>query len=121
MKKPATLKTPAKPTLQTASYYDWDAAWEYLKAKYGFIDECVVETKRRRSDLWNYLVENHEIFNGKLFTLSNWELVHEKGRFAYLVPDWYRPLLEAIIQEFGQPDRECTTPGTKTVTFRATW
>jgi hypothetical protein len=100
-----------KPEILTKQYYDWEDAWDYIKEKYKF--EC--------DELWSYICDTKEIYNGKFFSLSNWELVYNNGQFLYLVPDWYQPILEAFINEFGEPDEGCLTPGTKTCSFMHQW
>jgi len=100
-----------KPKINTIRYYDWDLAWDYIKEKYNF--KC--------EKLWNHICDTHEIYNGKIFTLSNWELIHNNGQFAYTVPEWYQPILKAFVDEFGEIDTRCLTEGTKTVNFRYSW
>lgn len=113
-----------KPKLEKIEYFDWDLAWDYIKEKYNFSDEVADKDKNEYDepyDLWNYICDTHEIHNGKIFSLSNWELIHNNGQFKYSVPDWYIPILEAFIEEFGEIDTGCLTPGTKTCSFRANW
>ena len=124
-----------KPEINTIRYYYWDLAWDYIKEKYNFNDELSDKDKNEYDepyDLWNYICDTKKIHNGKIFTLTNWELVHNNGQFLYLVPKWYRPILEAFMEEFGEPDTGCLTPGTKpdtgcltpgtkTANFKASW
>lgn len=110
-----------KPEIKTIQFYDWGASWKYLKAKYNFVDDCVIEADGETSDIWCYIVDTQEIYNGKIFTFSNWELMHNNGEFAYCIPDWFKPILKAIIDEFGEIDEKCLTPNTKNVNFRSTW
>jgi hypothetical protein len=110
-----------KPEINTIHYYDWDLAWDYIKEKYNFNDMSAKDRNGKARYLWNHICDTHEIHNGKIFTLSNWELVYNDGQFLYMVPEWYRPILQAFIDEFGEIDKGCLTPGTKTVNFRASW
>lgn len=118
-----TSTKPAKPLLQSISFYDWSAAWEYLKEKYNLVDDCVPynEDSDEYSDIWNYICDTKDIHNGVIFSFSNWELIHQNGKFAHTVPDWFKPILNHIIEEFGELDKGCTTPGTKIAEFRSEW
>jgi hypothetical protein len=108
-----------KPEKQIVEYYDWDDAWEYLCNKYNFKEKFNIDEDG--ASVWNHIVEIYQIYNGKIFTLSNWELVYNNGKFAYSIPEWFKPILTIIIDEFGEIDKECTTPNTKTVNFRSCW
>ena len=111
-----------KPEIKHISYYDWDMAWEYIKSKYKFTDKIPKkQDSHGHSNLWNYICDKHEIYNGKIFTLSNWKFMHNNGEFVWLIPEWYRPILLAFINEFGEIDKDCLTKNTKTANFQSSW
>lgn len=99
-----------KPTPKTLKYYDWHAVEEYL-IKNGIWDEDFA------SDVWGELC----ISNGKPFTISDWELKHDKGRFAYLLNELKKTMVTDLMEHFGEPDTGCLDPGVLTATFIASW
>ena len=110
-----------KPEKQTKTYYDWIDAWEYLKEKYGFPDECAKDEDGEPLDLWQYFCDKYEIHNGGFISVTDWELKHNDGEFAYMYPDWYIPILNVILDEFGEVDKECLTPNTRVAEFQTVW
>lgn len=114
-----------KPEKIVTSHYDWTEVWEYLRDKYGL---CSVissvdypEDSEEFFDIWNYLVDANDIKNGAPFTISDWELKHNDGEFAYMIPEFFKPILGYILDEFGEIDTNCLTPNTRTATFVETW
>lgn len=106
-----------KPTQKVTKYYEWDSAWKYIKEKYGFTDETGDE---ENPDIWNYIVETQDIHNGSYFVLSNFELEYNNGQFSYLLPDWFKPILKALLDEFAEPN-ECKDGKGREVTFKVSW
>lgn len=116
-----TLKNMNKPKLKKQEYYDWDESWDYIKDKYGFVDNCAKDGNDGETDLWGYFCDKYEIHNGSYLILSDWELKHNGGEFRYMVPEWYIPILNSILDEFGSVDVECLTPNIRTATFWCSW
>ena len=98
-----------KPTKQTVSYYDIDEVFRYLE-----------ETRKLKNTrkVMNHWVDNCGLDSNEFITISDWALIHEDGKFAYMVKAWYKPFLLAILDEFGEPDTECLTPGVRCCTLR---
>jgi len=100
-----------KPDKLSISYYDWDSVTQYLDW-----DE------EKISDVWNHIIETtDDSMNGRIFTISDWELKHNNGQFKYAIDDWYIPVIEELMEHFGEVDDKCLTPNTKTANFRSTW
>ena len=106
-----------KPEKETITYYDWNEAWEYLEKKHGLKDEISKEDypkgHRDYFCVWNYIVGMNEIHNGSIFILSDWDL---KNGFENTLPEFWVPVLETIMEEFGEEDGNCLS-----ATFRVTW
>lgn len=103
-----------KPAPKTEIYYDWDDVMDYMKKKYKY-------TNSKISKIWDHLTNCNEMLNGKIFTISNWDLVHNNGQFSYLHPEWYIEVIKELMEEFGKIDEKCLTPNTKTANFKSSW
>jgi hypothetical protein len=100
-----------KPEKETIQFYDWHCVCKFL----GWSNE-------KESKVWNYIIgTNDDNMNGRIFTISNWELVFENGRFSYLVPEWYKLVLTELLDNFGEEDTGTTTPNCKSANFRCNW
>lgn len=106
-----------KPKQEITKYYDWFSAWDYVKEKYGFTDETEDE---ENSYIWNYIVDTYNIHNGSYFTISNFELEYDNGKFSYLIPDWFKPIVKALLDEFGEPN-DCPDGKGREATFNTCW
>jgi hypothetical protein len=95
-----------KPIKETVSYYDIDQVLKYIRVKYGFIDTYKV---------LNYWIDSCGLDRDEFVYLSDWELMYKDGEFSYMVKKWYKPYLLAILDEFGESDTGCTTPGSDVV------
>lgn len=104
------MKTIKKPSLKTNSYYDWNDSFKYIKSKY--------ELKVEDYVVWNHICDTHEVHNGGIISLSDWEL---KAGFSHLIPKWYIPILNAFLDEFGIVDTDCLTPNTRIADFETNW
>jgi hypothetical protein len=117
------IKEIKKPLLQSISFYDWNDAFEYIKFKYGsklrFKDDVLFDKNGDTHSIWNHICDNHEVHNGGTIRLSDWEL--KTGEFAYMVPEWYVPILNAFLDEFGTVDTDCLTPNTRIADFQTIW
>ena len=112
-----------KPPKEILEYYDWFSAWDYIQEEREISDDYEVYNpiEGELDDVWHYLIDVHGVSNGMPFTLSNWEVVYDNGRFAgNMCPRWIE-LLEIILDEFGEIDKQCLTPNTKTANFIASW
>lgn len=103
-----------KPTKKTLEYYDWSSVEEY------FIENEIWD-EELKSDVWIELCDAKDIKNGKPFTITDWELKDDNGKFAYLLSDFMKDLIPDLLEHFGEPDKNCLTPDVLTATFIATW
>jgi hypothetical protein len=104
-------KNKTKPSLLTQDYYDFDSVADYL----GW-------SESKKSKVWNYIIDiTDDSMNGRIFTISNWELVYNNGEFKKHIPKWYIPVIEQLIEHFSKIDANCKTPNTKTANFRSSW
>jgi hypothetical protein len=100
-----------KPNKKVLEYYDWHTAVEYL----GW-------SESKASKVWNHVIEDTcDWMNGLPFTISDWELKHDNGKYAKSWPRYWREAVIKIIEKFGEPDTGCLTEGVKTVTFICSW
>lgn len=103
-----------KPEKKLLSYYDYDSVKEYLiKNK--------IWTNGLAVDFWLSLCDADQIKNGTPFTVSDWELKHENGKFSHLVSKRKRKAMESLLAHFGEPDKDCLDSGVLTATFIANW
>lgn len=111
-----------KPKMQTVKFYDWFDSWEYIKEKYNLDDECCFDVKGNTTDMWNYILDNDEVHNGGFIEFSNWDIVSatKHGEECDL-PEWYVPILNIILDEFGTPDTQCLLPCVKIAKFQTVW
>ena len=103
-----------KPTKKTLEYYDWSSVEQY------FIDNKIW-SEDFKDEVWLELCENDSIGNGQPFTITDWELKHDNGRFAYLLSDIMKDAISDLLEHFGEPDKGCLDPGVLTATFIANW
>jgi hypothetical protein len=103
-----------KPTKKTIKYYDWDEVEQYLIEKN-------IWTESFASEFWGELCEDKGIVNGKSFTITDWELKHNKGKYAYTVCDTLKKAIPSLLEHFGEPDKGCLDPGVLTATFYRFW
>lgn len=100
-----------KPEIKTIKYYDFDAVADYLKW-----------SEDKKSKVWNHIIDiTNDSMNGRIFTISNWEIIYNNGEYKHLIPKWYIKVIEQLIENFGEIDVSCKTPNTKTVNFRSNW
>lgn len=88
---------------QPFKYYRWDEIWPYLKDKYGFQDDVPYPDNpdKKFCDIWDYLCSAYGVTQRGLIYFTSWELTYNDGEYAHLFPDFFRPILEKIIEEFG--------------------
>lgn len=103
-----------KPTKKTLEYYDWGSVEEY------FIDNKIWD-EELKCDVWTELCKSNDIENGKPFTLTNWELKYDNGKFTHILSDIMKDVIPDLLKHFGEPDKNCLIPGVLTATFIATW
>lgn len=100
-----------KPEKLSISYYDWHDVENFL----GWSDS-------KTTKVWHHIIETtDDSMNGRIFTISDWELKHNNGEFKRLIPKWYIPVIEELMEHFGEVDDKCLTPNTKTANFRSNW
>lgn len=109
-----TLINMNKPTKKTLEYYDWGSVEKY------FIDNGIWDEELKR-DVWMELCECETIRNGTPFTITDWELKHDNGKFSHLVSDFMKDAIPDLLEHFGEPDEGCLDSGILTATFIATW
>ena len=111
-----------KPKPETVEFYDWLSIWDYVSTKYNIIDKIDSEIYPDESSeyycIWNYMVDAYEIHNGKMITLSDWDLKYNNGEYSYTIPDFFKPVLIYILDEFGTPAGE---NGVREVNILTTW
>jgi len=103
-----------KPTKKTLEYYDWSSVEKY------FIDNGIWDEKLK-DEVWSELCETVDIKNGSPFTITDWDLKHDNGKFADLVSDFMKDLIPELLGHFGEPDKKCLDPDILTATFIASW
>jgi len=103
-----------KPTKKTLKYYNWDTVEMYLI-------ENKIWSELFASDAWSELCENLDIRNGTPFTITDWELKHDNGKFSHSVSDVMKDAIPDLLKHFGEPDKNCLDSGILTATFIATW
>ncbi len=103
-----------KPTKKTLEYYDWSSVEKY------FIENGIWDEKLK-DEVWEELCDTVAPQNGTPFTITDWELKHDNGAFAYLVSDFMKGLIPDLLERFGEPDKDSRDPGILKVTFIATW
>jgi hypothetical protein len=89
-----------KPEKYTVEYYDWHDAWDYIKEKYNPDQKIIVN--EQDYDPWQYLVDFYEVSNGKIITITDWDLVYNNGQFAHLVPPAWAKIVNLLMDEFGE-------------------
>ncbi len=103
-----------KPKQKTFKYYEW-----------GDVEMWMIENKiwseLYATEFRGYLTDILVITNGKPFTIGDWELKHNNGEFAFMVPDTFRLAIQDLMIHFGTPDKDTLTPGVLTATFIETW
>jgi hypothetical protein len=107
------MKEIKKPLLQTISFYDWNDSFEYIKLKYG--SQLGIQND---GIIWNHICDTNEVHKGGILRLSDWDL---KAGFKHLIPEWYIPVLNAFLDEFGIVNTDCLTPNTRVADFQTNW
>jgi len=110
-KRKSDMNKPAKKTLE---YYDWEDVEKYL------IDNKIW-SEELKDEVWSELCETVDIKNGSPFTITDWDLKHDNGKFADLVSDFMKDAIPVLLEHFGEPDKECLDPDILTATFIASW
>lgn len=103
-----------KPKKHTIKYYDWNEVKNYLVEK-------KIWNESFASDVWIELCDRDSISNGKPFAITDWLLKHDNGKFDHLVCKVMKLAITDLLKHFGEPDKNCTTPGVLTATFIANW
>jgi hypothetical protein len=103
-----------KPNKQTLEYYDWGSVVKY------FIDNEIWDVELK-DDFWSELCNSKDIKNETPFTITDWELKHDNGKYSYLVSDCMKDAIPDLLEHFGEPDKNCLDAGILTATFIATW
>jgi len=103
-----------KPTKKTLEYYDWGSVEQY------FIDN-EIWSEDFKDELWLELCDCDSLGHGKRFTITDWELKHKNGKFAYTVSDIMKKAIPDLLEHFGEPYKDCLDPGILTATFIADW
>jgi len=100
-----------KPEKQTISYYDYHSVKKYLITN-------KIWTEKQASDFWIYLCEDKGIKNGMPFCISDWQLKHDNGKFAYMIPKEQHTAIKKLLKHFDGPDEDGVV---SSATFIATW
>jgi hypothetical protein len=103
-----------KPNKQALGYYNWSSVVKY------FIDNKIWD-EELQNDFWSELCNMTEIYNGSPFTITDWKLKHDNGKYSHLVSDCMKNAIPDLLEHFGEPDEKNVDAGILTATFIATW